>query len=61
MNTGGKNVSGIIDADNAAEAREKLRAGNLFPTAINEAYERMLKGDVKYRFVMDLAKLDKAA
>ena len=22
---------------------------------INEAYERMLKGDVKYRFVMDIA------
>ena len=39
MNTGGKNVAGIIDADNAAEAREKLRAGNLFPTAINEAYD----------------------
>jgi uncharacterized zinc-type alcohol dehydrogenase-like protein len=31
------------------------------PKQINEAYERMLKGDVKYRFVMDLAKLDKAA
>jgi uncharacterized zinc-type alcohol dehydrogenase-like protein len=24
---------------------------------INEAYERMLKGDVKYRFVIDLATL----
>jgi uncharacterized zinc-type alcohol dehydrogenase-like protein len=24
---------------------------------INEAYERMLKGDVKYRFVMDCASL----
>lgn len=31
------------------------------PAQINQAYERMLKGDVKYRFVMDLAKLDKAA
>ncbi|RZZ88347.1 NAD(P)-dependent alcohol dehydrogenase [Pseudoxanthomonas winnipegensis] len=31
------------------------------PRQINAAYERMLKGDVKYRFVMDLAKLDKAA
>ncbi|WP_031340846.1 NAD(P)-dependent alcohol dehydrogenase, partial [Xanthomonas maliensis] len=28
---------------------------------INEAYERMLKGDVKYRFVIDMATLDKAA
>lgn len=26
--------------------------------AINEAYERMLKNDVKYRFVLDLATLD---
>ena len=25
---------------------------------INGAYERMLKGDVKYRFVIDLATLD---
>jgi uncharacterized zinc-type alcohol dehydrogenase-like protein len=24
---------------------------------INEAYERMLKGDVKYRFVIDLASI----
>jgi uncharacterized zinc-type alcohol dehydrogenase-like protein len=26
---------------------------------INEAYERMLKSDVKYRFVIDLASLPK--
>jgi len=26
---------------------------------INEAYERMLKNDVKYRFVIDLASLKK--
>jgi uncharacterized zinc-type alcohol dehydrogenase-like protein len=24
---------------------------------INEAYDRMLKGDIKYRFVIDLASL----
>jgi len=24
---------------------------------VNEAYERMLKGDVRYRFVIDLASL----
>jgi uncharacterized zinc-type alcohol dehydrogenase-like protein len=29
--------------------------------AINEAYERMLRSDVKYRFVLDLATLDMAA
>ncbi|AZR33178.1 NAD(P)-dependent alcohol dehydrogenase [Xanthomonas vasicola] len=28
---------------------------------INEAYERVLKSDVKYRFVIDMASLDKAA
>lgn len=28
---------------------------------INEAYERMLKGDVKYRFVIDMATLKKAS
>lgn len=27
---------------------------------INEAYERMLRGDVKYRFVIDMASLEKA-
>ena len=26
---------------------------------INEAYERMIKGDVKYRFVIDLASIKK--
>ncbi|MBN7136749.1 hydroxyacid dehydrogenase [Lysobacter enzymogenes] len=28
--------------------------------SINEAYERMIKGDVRYRFVIDIASLDKA-
>ena len=28
---------------------------------INQAYERMIKGDVRYRFVIDIASLDKAA
>lgn len=27
---------------------------------INEAYERLMKGDVKYRFVIDMASLDRA-
>jgi uncharacterized zinc-type alcohol dehydrogenase-like protein len=26
---------------------------------VNEAYERLLKGDVRYRFVIDLASLKK--
>jgi len=29
--------------------------------SINDAYERMLRSDVKYRFVIDMATLDKAA
>lgn len=28
---------------------------------INEAYERLLKGDVKYRFVIDMASLKQEA
>ncbi|UHQ23936.1 NAD(P)-dependent alcohol dehydrogenase [Lysobacter sp. 5GHs7-4] len=28
---------------------------------INEAYERMIKGDVRYRFVIDIASLERAA
>ena len=28
--------------------------------SINDAYERMLRSDVKYRFVIDMATLDKA-
>lgn len=28
---------------------------------INDAYERMIKGDVRYRFVIDIASLDQAA
>ena len=29
--------------------------------AVNEAYERMLRSDVRYRFVIDLASLSEAA
>jgi uncharacterized zinc-type alcohol dehydrogenase-like protein len=28
--------------------------------SINQAYDRLLKGDVKYRFVIDLASLKQA-
>lgn len=40
LNAGGKTVSGIIDADGEASAREKLRGQKLFPVAIAEAYDR---------------------
>ncbi len=39
INAGGKTVTGIIDADNSFDAREKLRAGNIFPSSITEAYD----------------------
>jgi general secretion pathway protein F len=39
ITAGGKTVTGIIDADNSSEAREKLRSTNVFPTAITEAYD----------------------
>src|SRR6056297_678758 len=35
----GKTVAGIIDADGETAAREKLRAQNVYPTDIKEAYE----------------------
>jgi general secretion pathway protein F len=33
----GKNISGIIDADSVAAARQKLRGSNRFPVKIKEA------------------------
>jgi len=39
INAGGKSITGIIDADNGSEAREKLRASNIFPVNITEAYD----------------------
>ena len=33
----GKNISGIIDADSVAAARQKLRGSNRFPVQIKEA------------------------
>ncbi len=38
INAGGKSITGIIDADSGSDAREKLRAGNIFPVSITEAY-----------------------
>lgn len=39
INAGGKTVTGIIDADNESDAREKLRSSNVFPATITEAYD----------------------
>jgi general secretion pathway protein F len=53
INAGGKTVTGIIDADNSFEAREKLRAGNIFPSSITEAYDtgRSLKKQKRFLYV----------
>ena len=46
------------DARLLRRARHRLRRrGHPADRKINEAYERMLKGDVRYRFVIDLASL----
>jgi general secretion pathway protein F len=36
LSTDGRSVSGVIDADSARAAREKLRSTGIFPTDINE-------------------------
>lgn len=36
LSTEGRSVSGVIDADSARAAREKLRSSGIFPTEINE-------------------------
>jgi general secretion pathway protein F len=37
LDVSGKKVSGIIDADSAAAARQKLRAARIFPVSVHEA------------------------
>jgi general secretion pathway protein F len=37
LDASGKKVSGIIDADSAAAARQKLRAARIFPVSVHEA------------------------
>jgi general secretion pathway protein F len=39
LDTKGKTTSGIIDADGAAAARQKLRASGIFPVSIKESQE----------------------
>ena len=40
LNQGGRNVSGIIDADTPKGARLKLRRSGVFPTELNEEQRR---------------------
>jgi general secretion pathway protein F len=39
LNIKGKTVAGIVDADSAAMARQKIRSGGLYPVTIQEAGE----------------------
>ena len=51
----------VVYDDLRARARRQLsheKGDSLRPTGlVNEAYERLLKNDVKYRFVIDMASL----
>jgi general secretion pathway protein F len=40
----GKNVSGIIDAESASVARQKLRAGSIYPTALKQVDQSAASG-----------------
>ncbi len=40
LNKAGKNVSGIIDADSAVAARQKLRGSGVFPVEVKETTDR---------------------
>lgn len=40
LTKGGRNVNGIIDADNPAGARQKLRASGVFPVEVQETSSR---------------------
>jgi general secretion pathway protein F len=37
LNSSGKKIKGLIDADTLRSARQKLRAQNIFPTEIKES------------------------
>jgi uncharacterized zinc-type alcohol dehydrogenase-like protein len=56
----GSPIGGIAETGDAGLLRrawDRLGRRVIPIERINEAYERMLKGDVKYRFVIDLATL----
>ena len=57
----GSNIGGIAETqemlDYCAEHDIVSDIELIDASYVNEAYERMLKGDVKYRFVIDIASL----
>ncbi len=48
LNKKGKNVSGIIDAESSAAARQKLRASKIFPVSIKEAHKSPAKKESQW-------------
>jgi general secretion pathway protein F len=43
----GKKISGIIDAESALAARQKLRASQNFPVSINEVHDKVAEKSIK--------------
>jgi D-arabinose 1-dehydrogenase-like Zn-dependent alcohol dehydrogenase len=56
--TGQRNRN-IKNAEDSTIVDEALIKRELLTNLINEACERLLKGEVKYRFVIDMASLKK--
>jgi general secretion pathway protein F len=69
MDASGRQVSGIVDAENAKAARLKLRKENKFPTEIVEADEskgprikgRGLSMEINFKFFQDRVKIQELA
>ncbi len=50
LNARGRNVSGILDADSAFSARQKLRASDVFPVTVDEIDDRQTQTKIgRYR------------
>ncbi len=57
LDASGKSVAGIVDADTAKEARQKLRMENLYTTSVAEAEESVaLTSDVQVRKILQRIK-----
>ena len=61
MSVGGKNMPAFsvqFTYDNRLDANKITSDVEVIPIQqVNEAYERVMKGQVKYRFVIDIASL----
>jgi general secretion pathway protein F len=49
LNAGGKSVSGIIDAESASAARQKLRSTSIFPVSIHEVEQSAMHKEANRR------------